>query len=129
MISYVSDTATRSHPCCCLRHCAVQLPNRVELGRSLMRIGQKREAYEHLTAGMQMDVEDINALLQKEDGEQLLDKLRGEFDRSVSWGGFTPSPTASVVAAAATAAAESSSSSSSGSTGSTAAGDSSSTGR
>lgn len=80
-----------------------------------MRVGQKREAYEHLTAGLKMPVEDINAQLQKEDGEQLLKELQGEFDRSVSWGGFTPSPTASVAAAAA-AAEESSSNGSAGST-------------
>lgn len=90
--------------CCC----------RVELGRSLLRMGQKREAYEQLTASMSMEVEDINAQLQKEDAELMLDKLKGEFERSVSWGGFTPSPAASVASAAAAAVAEDSSNNSSG---------------
>lgn len=74
---------------------------RVELGRSLLRMGHKREAFEQLTTSMQLEVEDINALLQKEDAELLLDKLKGEFERSVSWGGFSSGTSATAIASGA----------------------------
>ncbi|KAF6257131.1 hypothetical protein COO60DRAFT_33728 [Scenedesmus sp. NREL 46B-D3] len=68
-----------------------KLIHRVELGRTHLRLGHKREAYEHLSASMGLEVEDVNAKLQKDDAELLLDKLKGEFERSVSWGGFSSS--------------------------------------
>jgi hypothetical protein len=92
---------------------------RVELGRTHLRLGHKREAYEHLAASMGMEVEDVNAKLQRDDAELLLDKLKGEFERSVSWGGFSSSSGSSSGGAGGDAAADatvdsSSSSSSSG---------------
>jgi hypothetical protein len=62
---------------------------------------------------MGMEVEDVNAKLQKEDAELLLDKLKGEFERSVSWGGFTSSSSSSNTGGAAGVVAISASSSSS----------------
>lgn len=58
----------------------------MELGRTYLRLGNKAEAYQHLATSMELEVEDVNAKLQKEDAELLLSKLRGEFERSVSWG-------------------------------------------
>jgi hypothetical protein len=94
---------------------------RVELGRTHLRLGHKREAYEHLSASMGMEVEDVNAKLQRDDAELLLDKLKGEFERSVSWGGFSSSSSSSGAAggnAAADVTAGDSNSSSSSSNGS-----------
>jgi hypothetical protein len=73
----------------------------VELGRTYLRLGNKQEAFQHLSTSMELEVEDVNAKLQKEDAELLLSKLRGEFERSVSWGslagvtGSTAPPTTS----------------------------------
>lgn len=64
-----------------------KLIHRVELGRTHLRLGHRRQAYEQLSASLALEVEDINAKLQREDAELLLDKLRGEFERGVSWGG------------------------------------------
>lgn len=72
--------------------CCVPAPSaRVELGRTHLRLGHRRDAYEHLSAAMALPVEDVNAKLQKEDALLLLDKLRAEFEGSVSWGGFSSS--------------------------------------
>jgi hypothetical protein len=55
-----------------------------------------------------MEVEDVNAKLQRDDAELLLDKLKGEFERSVSLGGFSSSSSSSSssVATGASAAAD-----------------------
>eukprot|EP00877_Chromochloris_zofingiensis_P003805 jgi/Chrzof1/13425/Cz07g32160.t1 len=66
------------------------LIHRVELGRTLLRVGNKREALEQLEVSMKCEVDDINALLQKEDAELLLRKLQSEFNRHITWGvGFS----------------------------------------
>jgi hypothetical protein len=66
---------------------------RVELGRTHLRLGHKRDAYQHLLASMDCEVEDINAKLQKDDAELLLAKLQAELkgrtELPASWGGFT----------------------------------------
>lgn len=62
----------------------------MELGRTLLRVGNKREALEQLEVSMKCEVDDINALLQKEDAELLLRKLQSEFNRHITWGvGFS----------------------------------------
>lgn len=65
----------------------------MELGRTHLRLGHKRDAYQHLLASMDCEVEDINAKLQKEDAELLLAKLQAELkgrtELPASWGGFT----------------------------------------
>lgn len=60
-----------------------KLIHRVELGRTLLRLGRKQEAYGQLTTSVALDIEDVNAKLQKEDADLLLEKLRKEFERSV----------------------------------------------
>lgn len=81
-----------------------RLIHRVELGRTHLRLGHKREAYEQLSASMGMEIDDVNAKLQRDDAELLLDKLKGEFERSVSWGGFSSSSSSSAGGSAAGAA-------------------------
>jgi hypothetical protein len=89
----------------------------VELGRTHLRLGHKRDAYEHLQAGLALEVEDINAKLQKEDAELLLAKLtselRGRPELPASWGSFSAPGIAAVAEGAAGGASSSSSSSSS----------------
>lgn len=69
-----------------------RLIHRVELGRTYLKLGRRAEALEQLAASVEMDVEDINAALQKQDAQELLAKLRGEaFQRgvgplSLAWG-------------------------------------------
>ncbi|KAF8059979.1 RMDN1 [Scenedesmus sp. PABB004] len=55
-----------------------KLIHRVELGRTHLRLGHRREAYEQLVASTRLPVEDVNAKLQLEDAQLLLDKLRKE---------------------------------------------------
>ena len=83
------------------------VPCRVELGRSYLRMGLKQEALRELTTSMTLDVEDINAQLQKEDAEIMLTKLQKEFDRHITWGSFpgVNSGASSAAAAAGGAAA------------------------
>lgn len=40
-------------------------PRRVELGRALHKLGKRKEAWQELEAAVKLDVEDINAHLQK----------------------------------------------------------------
>jgi hypothetical protein len=58
-----------------------------------LRLGHKRDAYHHLLASMDLEIEDINAKLQREDAELLLAKLQSELkgrkELPASWGGFT----------------------------------------
>lgn len=76
---------------------------RVELGRTHLRLGHKRDAYQHLLASMDLEVEDVNAKLQKEDAELLLAKLQAELkgrtELPASWGGFTSPGIAQIEAA------------------------------
>jgi predicted Zn-dependent protease len=68
-----------------------KLIHRVELGRTLLRLGRRQEALRELTASTSLEVEDVNARLQLDDAEMMLVKLRKEFERSVTplaWGGF-----------------------------------------
>ncbi len=89
--------------------CAAAL--RVEYGRSLLRLGYKSEALKELSHGLTLDVEDINAELQKEDAVQLVERLTAELKRDKGWGGFltpleAPKPVAAAAAAEAAATAE-----------------------
>jgi tetratricopeptide (TPR) repeat protein len=60
-----------------------KLIHRVELGRTYLRLGRKAEALRELQASVALDVEDVNASLQKDDAELLLRGLGREFARSV----------------------------------------------
>jgi len=67
-----------------------KLIHRVELGRVYLKLGRKQDALRELATSVQLDVEDINAQLQKNDAQEMLTKLQREFQRSVaplSWGG------------------------------------------
>jgi hypothetical protein len=92
---------------------------RVELGRTHLRLGHKRDAYAHLLASMDLEVEDVNAKLQKEDAQLLLAKLQAEMkgrtELPASWGGFTAPGIAQPTAGAPAVSDSSSSSSSAGS--------------
>jgi tetratricopeptide (TPR) repeat protein len=70
-----------------------RLIHRVELGRCLMRVGRKAEALEQLEASLGMDIEDVNAALEKEEAEILLAKLRRELPAR-SGGGLPLAPLA-----------------------------------
>lgn len=87
----------------CVPVTAVCMCCRVELGRTHLRLGHKRDAYQHLLASMELEVEDINAKLQKEDAELLLAKLQSELkgrtELPASWGGFTAPGIAQIEAA------------------------------
>jgi hypothetical protein len=66
-----------------------KLIHRVELGRTLLRLGRRPEGFAELSAAVRLEVEDINAALQKEDAELMLSKLRREFAGAVvplAWG-------------------------------------------
>jgi hypothetical protein len=69
-----------------------RLIHRVELGRVLLKVGRRAEGFAELSAAVRLEVEDINAALQKEDAEAMLSKLRREFGAAVAplqpgWGG------------------------------------------
>lgn len=59
----------------------VLLMCRVEVGRSLAKMGMKAEALEELNAAVQLPVEDINAYLQKEDALLLIKDLQRSLPR------------------------------------------------
>lgn len=68
-----------------------KLIHRVELGRTYLRLGRKQEALRELAASMELDVDDINAQLEKKEAEELLGKLRHEAGgwhvQPLAWGG------------------------------------------
>jgi tetratricopeptide (TPR) repeat protein len=55
-----------------------KLIHRVELGRTYARLGRKEAALAQLRHALKMDVDDINALLQREDAEELARGLEKE---------------------------------------------------
>ncbi|GAX80394.1 hypothetical protein CEUSTIGMA_g7833.t1 [Chlamydomonas eustigma] len=50
--------------------------HRVEIGRTLIKLGNVQAGLEHLQQAIDMDIEDINAKLQQDDAAMLLKKLR-----------------------------------------------------
>ncbi|GBF98259.1 hypothetical protein Rsub_10922 [Raphidocelis subcapitata] len=67
-----------------------RLIHRVELGRTYLRLGRKAEALRELQAGVELEVEDVNAALERDEAEAMLARLRREFARGVAplaWGG------------------------------------------
>ncbi|KAI8476188.1 MAG: hypothetical protein J3K34DRAFT_455925 [Monoraphidium minutum] len=69
-----------------------KLIHRVELGRTLLRLGRRQEALDALEGSVHLEVEDVNARLQLDDAQLLLARLRREFGRasgplSLAWGG------------------------------------------
>ena len=63
--------------------------DRVELGRAYHKLGRRQEAWRELEAAVHLDVEDINAHLQKVDAEELLRDLRWDAARH-RWKAGTP---------------------------------------
>jgi hypothetical protein len=60
----------------------VYLPDgRVEVGRSLARMGKKAEALEELSAAVELPIEDINSYLQREDARLLIRELERSLPR------------------------------------------------
>ena len=55
--------------------------HRVEVGRTLLRLGDPRGAVAHLRQAVNMELEDINAKLQQEDAAVLLAKLLKDNDK------------------------------------------------
>ncbi|KAI8467530.1 MAG: hypothetical protein J3K34DRAFT_481196 [Monoraphidium minutum] len=58
-----------------------RLIHRVELGRTLLKLGRRREALAALEASLAMDVEDVNAKCEKDEAEAMLARLRRELGR------------------------------------------------
>jgi tetratricopeptide (TPR) repeat protein len=50
--------------------------HRVEIGRTLIKLGEVQAGVEHLKHALDMDIEDINAKLQQDDAAMLLKKLQ-----------------------------------------------------
>lgn len=63
-----------------------RLIHRVEYGRTLLRLGHKREALAELQLSLRLDVDDINAQLQRDDAELLVAGLEKELARHITWG-------------------------------------------
>jgi hypothetical protein len=65
-----------------------KLIHRVEYGRTLLRLGHKQEALSELRHSLTLDIEDINAQLQREDAELLVQGLEKELSRTlpITWG-------------------------------------------
>ncbi|BDA42221.1 probable regulator of microtubule dynamics protein 3 [Coccomyxa sp. Obi] len=89
-IMYGTDLATGSHAAA-LHHYRKaaelnphRLVHRVEIGRSLARMGERERALEELEHAVTLDVEDINAHLQKVDAELLVKDLRKSVKRRPS---------------------------------------------
>ena len=67
-----------------------KLIHRVELGRTYLRLGRKAEALRELEGSLGLDVEDVNAALERDEAAAMVAKLRREFSRGVAplaWGG------------------------------------------
>ncbi|KIZ05425.1 hypothetical protein MNEG_2537 [Monoraphidium neglectum] len=74
-----------------------RLIHRVQVGRTLARLGRRREALDELEAGLKLEVEDVNAQLERGEAEALAARLRREFDRAtgpLGWGAPPPQPPA-----------------------------------
>lgn len=83
---------------------------RAEVGRTLFRLGRKAEAYHHLVASLSMEVDDVNARLQKKMAEELLSKHKAEFERALSSSSGSSSEASSHAPSAADSSSDSSSS-------------------
>ena len=70
--------------------CPSRLIHRVEVGRTLLRLGDQKGAAEHLSRAMDMEIEDINAQLQQLDAGELLKKLAGREKRRLYVSGTAP---------------------------------------
>eukprot|EP00884_Botryococcus_braunii_P006378 jgi/Botrbrau1/15741/Bobra.4_1s0109.1 len=58
-----------------------RLVHRVEVGRSLARMGKKAEALDELSAAVELPIEDINSYLQREDARLLIKELQRSLPR------------------------------------------------
>ncbi|KAG1657538.1 hypothetical protein FOA52_005424 [Chlamydomonas sp. UWO 241] len=67
--------------------CPVRLIHTVEVGRTLHKLGHTAEAASHLEAALAMDVEDLNAQLQKEDAAAMLAQMRRSGKGLELWAG------------------------------------------
>lgn len=61
----------------------VRLVHHVELGRTLYRLGYKEDAFKELETSLTLEVEDINAELQRQDAELMIEKLQKEFEGNI----------------------------------------------
>jgi len=67
-----------------------KLIHRVELGRTYLKLGRRAEAVRELEASLGLELDDVNAVLEREEAELMLAKLQREFERSVvplAWAG------------------------------------------
>ena len=72
--------------------CPSRLIHRVEVGRTLLRLGDQKGAAGHLSQAMDMEIEDINAKLQQLDAGELLKKLGGRDKRRLYVSDTLPTP-------------------------------------
>lgn len=62
-----------------------RLIHRVELARAYTKLGRKEQAVEELQRAMEMEIEDINAQLQRQDASAMLTQLQQEMQRQSLW--------------------------------------------